>query len=116
MTSQAFRFFSDCVGWPKGKVDALIDMKDRAREIKMDTFLSKVSFVDIRDLSKSLGYASMMPRGAHVRHAGLSFSEDRYITYHRSSLPGPDGKRVPCYYLTHSSMEYVFTVPGFRLG
>jgi len=99
----AYRFYNNCVGWPRNDVHndgGLCDMIQSGRDITRPTFLKHIDKGDLRDLEDSLGYD---------RHPskGLTMAGDGYVGYSRGVL---HGKRV--YFFKHSAIEYVFTQGG----
>jgi hypothetical protein len=97
-------YFASCIEWPSRDVHrdgGLIDMIDRAREVSRKIFCRSVRREDREELEAQLGYA---------RHPqeGLTMKGDFHVRYYRSRLHG-----WPVYYLTHSSIEYVFVPPEF---
>lgn len=101
----AWRYYASCVSWPKNDVHAdggLIDMIDRAREIKRMAFMRAVNAEDREHLETMLGYE-------RHPHAGMTMKDDGYVRYFRSRLHG-----VPVYYFEHSRIEYVFTLCGIQ--
>lgn len=76
-----YGFYSDCVSWPKSKVDDLIEMVDNALEITPKTLMKHID---------SSGYEEMI--------------KDCCTSCYRSKLYG---KRV--YFFQWSAIEYVFT-------
>ena len=91
-----YYYFNNCVSWPKNKVNALLEMVDNAIEISRKTFIKHVSYDDLMELGRGLGYSD------HHKQ-GLTMAQDWYISYHRGKL---EGQRV--YFLKHSCIEYVF--------
>jgi hypothetical protein len=91
-----YRFYSQCVSWPKSDIQGLIALVDRAITISRQTFLKHVHSHDLREIERLLGY---------VEHPsqGLTMAGDGYVTYHRSKLHGET-----VYYFCHSAIEYVF--------
>jgi len=92
-----YRFYSDCVSWPRDDVPALSDMVHSARLISRRTFLRHVDQRDREDLERELGYG---------RWPDLSMARDVHVSYHRSTLHGQ-----AVYFVTWSAIEYVFTLP-----
>ena len=95
------RYFGDCVGWPRGKVDALSEMVDNARDITRRTFLRHVCRDELESMESYLGYSNN-------RKDGMTMASDWHVSYHKSKLNG-----FTVYYFRHSSIEYVFTPEDF---
>jgi hypothetical protein len=91
-----YKFYNDCVDWPKNDVDGLSDMIDNAIDITRRTFLKYVDHSELADMAENLGYCWHPTQG-------LTMAADWHISYHRSKL---HDKRV--YYFRHSCIEYVF--------
>ncbi|MBQ69787.1 hypothetical protein CL689_07100 [Candidatus Saccharibacteria bacterium] len=83
-------FFSDCVGWPREKVDLLHELVDEAQDIARSTFLAYADSETMRDMEVSLGYGK-----------GFPMSKDWHVSYH---VHRPTGIK----YFKHSAIEYVF--------
>lgn len=79
-------FVTNCVSANGDDINA---MCDRAREISLATFKRRC---DWREIAAMLGYGRTFP-----------IDKDWHVRYHRSRYRG-----VPCYYLVHSAIEYVF--------
>ena len=91
------RYLSDCVGWPRGKVDHLNEMIDDAMDVTRRTFLKHVDRDELAALEAYLGYT----RDFHM-------ASDWHVSYHRSKLCG-----FTVYYFRQSAIEYVFIPPDF---
>lgn len=100
MPDQRFRFFSDCVGWPRDQVDDLNDMINAGKEISRATFLKYVHPEEMRNIERELGY-ERDPR------VGLTMANDFHVAYYRSTVRG-----CPAVYFVWSAIEYVFTDLG----
>lgn len=85
--------FSDCVGWPKEKIDALHLLIDESETITIGKFRDLVGRDQMRDLTRHLGY------GKH----GLKIDDDHHVrcALHRSGAV----------MLVHSAIEHVFAEP-----
>lgn len=92
-----YRFYSDCINWPRHDVQALSDMADEALDITRKTFLKHIDTSELAQMADNLGYDQH-----HTQ--GLTMAADYHVSYHRSTL---NGKR--CYYFCHSAIEHVFT-------
>ena len=80
------QYVTSCVS---AKANDIIEMVDDAREITLQTF---ARHVDVKEVSFMLGYDRQFP-----------LSRDYHVRYFRSKYKG---KR--CYYVDHSSIEYVY--------
>lgn len=83
-------FFSDCVGWPREKVDLLHELVDEAEDIARSTFLAYADSETMREMEAFLGYGK-----------GFPMSKDWHVSYH---VHRPTGIK----YFKHSGIEYVF--------
>lgn len=95
-----YKFYANCVGWPKNDVDCdggLCDLIDAIILITRRTFLSKIDKKE---------FAKMELKLAYVKHhsQGLTMSADWHVSYFKSKL---HGNRV--YGFSHSAIEYVYT-------
>lgn len=76
-----FRFFSNCVNWPRDQVDDLNAMIRGGREITRTTFLKYVHPEEMRNIERELGY-ERDPR------VGLTMANDFHVAYYRSTVRG----------------------------
>jgi len=97
-----YRFLSDCVGWPRGKVDDLHAMIDDAREVTRATFIKNVGLRNCRMLEGWLGYETHPSKG-------MTMAGDWHVEYYRSRLCGHT-----VYYVRQSSIEHVFAPSDFN--
>lgn len=88
-----FEFVTSCVDVPRGDVDSLHEMIDKARPIEYGTFFRHVDHGSVAAL---FGYE-------RDKRQGLTLRGDWHIAYYSSSYKG---KR--CVYLVHSAIEYIF--------
>jgi hypothetical protein len=96
-TEGKFKFYSDCVGWPSDKIDALHEVIDSGKQITRETFLKHVDRDGLRELETALGYEQNAMKG-------LTMAGDWHVDYRRSTM---NGQR--CYLFVHSAIEFVFT-------
>ena len=94
--SRDYHFFSNCVDWPRDKVQDLQSMIDAKKDITRKTFLRHVDKEELREIEHSLHYSN------HYRQ-GMTMAQDYHVTYHTSICAG---KRV--YFFRHSCIEFVF--------
>ena len=80
-----YLFETDCVS---ANGDDIIDMVDEAREITVATFLK---------------HADVDPT-----EWGVDLRKDYHVRFYKSRYKGK-----PCYFLDHSSIEYVYVKPDF---
>ena len=85
-----FRFVTDCVSARGRDIQAMVD---QSIDVSIRTF---AKYCDIKEIAEQLGYATN-------KKNGLTLADDYAVRFSRSKYKG---KR--CYYLTHSSIEYVF--------
>lgn len=95
------RFFRNCVGWPRGKVDDLDAMVEKSTDITRQTFMRHVDREWMADFARESGYERRKDRG-------LTLAEDWHVSYHRSALMG-----LRVYFFRYSGFEYVFVPPEF---
>jgi hypothetical protein len=76
------------------------DMTSENMSVTRRTFLEHVDRDSLRDVERSLSYA------VHPRQ-GLTMAGDYHVSYHRSQYRGR-----PCYYFSHSAIEYIFQSPA----
>lgn len=88
-----FYYFKSCVEHTSYDTHLLLEMIENAREIKVNTFLRNCNWTP---LVKSLGLAIGNEKGLHLK-------DDYHVEYYRSTYDG-----VPCYYMKHSAIEYIF--------
>jgi hypothetical protein len=73
-------------------------MIDRAQQISYRTF---VKHVDLEKVKAVLDFELGVQYG---RDVGLALKDDWAVSYHKSTF-----KEKPCYYMTHSAIEFIFT-------
>lgn len=83
-----------CVDVERKDVDELTRMIDEARDVSYRTFRRRVPAV--AKLAAEMGYESHPAKG-------LTIKDDWMVHYAKSTWYGK-----PCYFLTHSAIEYVF--------
>jgi hypothetical protein len=98
-----YRFYSNCVTWPRAYVGELMDMVDNARDITRRTFLRNVGYENVKPLELAT---------YHELHwkQGMTMASNWSVTYHKSKLCGRT-----VYYFCYSSIEYVFVPVDFKL-
>lgn len=74
--------------------ESITDMIDKTREITARTFFKHIS---LKEVSTLLGYDRHFP-----------IKNDYHVSYYKSVF-----KNEPCYYLTHSAIEYIWTKNNF---
>ena len=94
MIDVKYTYETSCVN---STAEAISKMIERAQIISYDTFARKV---DIRDLMRLFPFCTWGPG----KKNGLRLKDDWSISCYRSVFLGR-----PCYYIDHSSVEYVFT-------
>jgi hypothetical protein len=75
-------------------------MQDMAKEITFKTLQSHCNKHDMLKFQKNLGYDTGAERG------GLRMKNDWAVSYYKSIYKG-----MPCYYINHSRIEYIFVRP-----
>jgi len=84
------RFITDCVNSTQ---EAISNMIEQSKSITYKTFFKRVDWVEV---SRMLGYH------LHPSH-GLTIKNDYHVSYSKSKYKGKS-----CYYVTWSSIEYIF--------
>lgn len=93
-TPGRFVYLTCCVDLTDGA--EIQEMTDRAREITFKTFAQRCDWKAwARDHSYDIGST----RGLHLK-------DDWHVRYYKSRFRG-----VPCYYIVHSAIEYIFVAP-----
>lgn len=72
------------------------EMVNSALEITYNTFMRNVCYDDVKSLFSSYAWGS-------EKGNGLRLKDDWAVSYYRSKFRG-----MRCYYIDHSSIEYVF--------
>jgi len=93
MFKRKFTLEHTCVDLPQEDVESLRDMVEQGREITFSTF---ARHVDWQDVATSLGYIVRRGRGVYLK-------DEPYAYFYRSTWKG-----IPCYYMQHSAIEYIF--------
>ena len=83
-------YLTNCVN---SDCESITNMTDTSREITLRTFLRHVSR---QEVSALLGYDRYLP-----------ISRDWCVRFHKGTYQG-----MPCYYVVHSAIEYIFTNQG----
>jgi hypothetical protein len=89
-------YYSSCVTWPSGDVDALTELCDSARDISRRAFLKHVDREDLRQREHLCFYS-----GHHKQ--GLTMAGDYHVQYKRGKLHGKWA-----YFFVWSAIEFVF--------
>jgi hypothetical protein len=97
-----FHYKTCCVQADGDDIHAMVE---QAQQITWATFKQHVSPTDLLEFERNGGYDTGHERG------GLRLSKDWAVSYWRSTYQGQ-----PCYYLEHSSIEYVYTRDGAGCG
>lgn len=84
---------------PSSTYEDIQNLIENEEQVSMATFRAAIGPVQWRDITAQLGYDKYLP-----------ISKDWHVVYGRSVYRG-----VPCYFLRHSRIEYIFTLGG-RLG
>lgn len=91
--AQVYKYYKSCVLHSGKEVDLLLDMIRNAREITFRTFCRHC---DWKNCAIMLNYAIGSERGLHLK-------DDYHVSFHTSRYNG-----IRCYYIRHSSIEYIF--------
>lgn len=87
-----YKYLTNCVN---SKCEDITKMVDNAKNITSNTFFKHV---DIKEISYFFGYSIRSKNG-------LTIKNDWHIRYFKSKFKGN-----PCYFLTHSCIEYIYTL------
>ena len=91
--TEGFRYVGNCTNDHCAK--HLEDMMDKAKQITYRTFVQGVGLENVRQVfaDYSWGY----------QRGDIRMKNDPYVYYYKSTYDG-----VPCYYVRHSGIEYIF--------
>ncbi|WP_028492719.1 hypothetical protein [Thioalkalivibrio sp. ALE19] len=95
MAQTRFVYFTSCVDDDAEAIEAMVDA---SVEVAASTFRRRC---DWREATELLGYDQCPP--------GLRLDTDDAVRFHKSRFRG-----YPCYYIVHSSIEYIFVHPEHR--
>jgi hypothetical protein len=95
MAYKPYRYVMSCVGSTFEDISAMTE-EPPSRDVTRGTFVRHTNDQDRRELEEALGYGPW-----------LGITSDWHVSYHKSVFRG-----VPCYYLRHSHIEYIFTLHG----
>ncbi len=91
LTERKFHFFTDCTDSCHGRDgEHISNMADKGREVSWKTIL--------RNCDGAAQWAKDMGYGRH-----LKIEDDYAVSFYKSKYRG-----VPCYYIKHSMIEYVW--------
>ena len=93
---KTFHFETCCIN---AKGNDIREMVDQSRDLTYRTFFRYVSIEEVLEL---------FPVYERTVRTGLTIKKDYCIQYSKSKY-----QDRPCYYLTHSAIEYIFTT-GLR--
>ena len=91
-----YYYETNCVN---SSANAINNMVDQAKKISYRTFMEKVG----RDTVRGVYPFSIYAWGRNEE--GLRLKDDWHVRYYQSMYKGR-----PCYYVDHSSIEYVFVL------
>lgn len=91
----AYKYETCCVESTANAIDA---MTEAAKEVSYQTFRKAVGGAEVDRWASHMGYDVGNQRG------GLRLSKDWAVSFHQSTY-----NDVPCYYVVHSAIEYIFT-------
>lgn len=74
----------------------ITDMVDAAHDVSYQEFVRNCE--GVAEWARDMGYEA-------TSRQGLTLKKDWYVSYHRSVFRG-----LPCYYLVHSAIEYIWTL------
>lgn len=91
----AYHYIGRCVGLNGDSIGAMVD---------------EAQPVSFREISKNCsGVPEWLKQMGYGRGTGLAITKDWHVGFGKSRYQG-----VPCYYIDHSSIEYVWTLKGER--
>ncbi len=90
----SMNFETDCISATGDDITAMLETE---RQVTRRTFLQHVDRAELTELADGMSYA---------RHhtQGLTMAGDWHVSYHKGVY-----REKPCYFLTWSAIEYVFT-------
>lgn len=92
------QFFTSCVN---STADAINEMTEKAREISYETFMSHVDRDEVKNIFPNYDW-SVGPKRKYGLYP-FRLKNDYAVSFHRSKYKG-----MPCVYIRHSSIEYIF--------
>ena len=84
-----YQFITCCINAKAQDIDAMVD---KARDVSHATLRRHCQ--ELVEWERIMGYG---------RAAGLLLQDDWAVSFHKSTYKG-----VPCYYIRHSSIEYIW--------
>lgn len=96
---QPYRYVGNCTN--EHCADHLEDMMDNAREVSYATLAKAVGVDLLQEVFPSYDW--------NRRPRGLTLRKDWAVSYYKSTYDG-----VPCYYVDHSAIEYIFVPSSYR--
>jgi len=97
-----FKYLTSCVACGDG--DAINEMKAASKSITLKTMRKHC---DMEGLEQELGYCTR----TKYDDSGLWLGRDWHVSFDKSRYKGE-----PCYYLTHSGIEYIFIAQEVAKG
>lgn len=94
-----YLFETDCT---TSDARSIRQMVDQAKKITYRTFIKNVAIDHLRTI-----YPFNTYEWGSGDKPGLRLKDDWHVRYYRSVYRG-----IPCYYIDHSAIEYVFTLKG----
>lgn len=80
------------------------EMLDLAREITWETFRKHVHWADVKEIFPDYSYKGEKSNEYRVLTIGFHIKDDWAVSFWKSKYRG-----VPCYFITHSGIEYIWT-------
>jgi hypothetical protein len=94
-----YHYVLNCTNLKHGK--PIQDMIDEAEDISWEEFNKYISNQELRSI-----FGDIYDYDNQDNKVGLKIQDDYAVSFHKSFFQG-----VPCYYLVHSAIEYIF-LPG----
>ena len=91
-----YQYETNCIGSTARWIN---DMTDQAKKVSYKTLVRRVGLAQIREQWESIYDFD--------GEGGLAMKDDWHIGYYKSKYRGR-----PCYYIDHSSIEYIYTKAG----
>lgn len=96
MDKKKFYYLKNCTQFTFNDIKYLQEMIDNSMEIKWETFMKYISKKDLQQLFPYYKWHGGTGKNLHIKN-------DYAVTYYKSKY-----KNKLCYYLSHSSIEYIF--------
>ncbi len=98
----AFVYLTNCIG--SGNGQAISDMVEQSRDVTWETFKKHVPVAETRQCFPCYSYRGEKynPDTGELT-APMHIKDDYSVSFSKSMY-----RKMPCYYITHSAIEYIF--------